>query len=168
MKMILNSCNMVDKQLALLLNILLCALVVDVSWQVLTRFVLTQPSSVTEELARFLLIWIGLLGAVHAYRQGMHLGIDLLTNKMSPKNHRIANYFIHTCCIVFAIAVLIIGGGNLMLLTWELKQSSASMGIPMAVVYAVLPLSGGLMLLYGVEFLLRKAPDTHADSNALC
>lgn len=154
MKHYFYTCALFDRQLARVLNLLLCALVIDVSWQVVTRFVLTQPSSITEELARFLLIWIGLFGAVHAYRHRMHLGIDLLTEKMTPKAHRLAGYFVHTCCAIFAIAILMVGGGNLMLLTWELNQHSASMGIPIALVYAVLPLSGGLMLLYSMEFMV--------------
>ncbi|NIX00358.1 MAG: TRAP transporter small permease subunit, partial [Phycisphaerae bacterium] len=51
-------------------------LVIDVTWQVITRFVLKNPSSWTEELATYLLIWVGLLGAAVALHRGAHLGID--------------------------------------------------------------------------------------------
>ena len=60
------------------------AIVTVVCWQVFSRFILRAPSSYTEELARFLLIWIGVLGASYAYRTKAHLGLDLFYQKMIP------------------------------------------------------------------------------------
>src|SRR5690606_39469394 len=78
-----------DRVLALILMVLMATIVVDVTWQVLSRFILGNPSSVTEEIARFLLIWIGLLGAAYAFRTHSHLGLDLFTAKMAPaRRHR--------------------------------------------------------------------------------
>ena len=57
-----------DSVLAFILMILMATIVIDVTWQVLSRFIVGNPSSVTEEIARFLLIWIGLLGAAYAFR----------------------------------------------------------------------------------------------------
>ena len=53
-----------------------------------------------------------------------------------------------------AIAVLIVGGMNLVLLTLELNQLSSSLGLPMGLIYLCLPLSGFLIVLYTVEMLL--------------
>ena len=69
--------------LAKILIVLMAAIVVDVTWQIFTRFILQDPSSFTEELAGFLLIWIGLLGASYALYTKAHLGIDVLTQKIS-------------------------------------------------------------------------------------
>jgi len=107
------SCRALDTTFGHLLSGLLVFLVVDVSWQVLTRFLLSQPSSVTEELAHFLLIWIGLLGAVHAYRARMHLGIDLFTRKLSLPRQENLHRVVHLACALFAVSIFIIGGGNL-------------------------------------------------------
>ena len=54
--------NTIDKILEWTLVVSMSLLVVDVLWQVFSRFILQNPSSFTEELARFLLIWVGLLG----------------------------------------------------------------------------------------------------------
>lgn len=143
----------IDNTLRVVLNFLLVFLVLDVCWQVLTRFVLPEPSSYTEEIARFLLIWIGLLGAAHAYRQSMHLGIDFFVGKLAPatqKNTRIAVLFF---CAIFAVAVFLIGGTNLVMITLQLQQKSAALGIKMGYVYTVLPITGGLILLYTFELL---------------
>ena len=55
--------KIIDKGLELSLIFLMAFLVVDVLWQVLSRYILVSPSSVTDELAGYLLIWVGLLGA---------------------------------------------------------------------------------------------------------
>jgi len=141
----------IDLYLQKILVSLLVLLVVDVSWQVLTRFILPQPSSFTEEVARFLLIWLSLLGASYAYRQNLHLGFDLFI-KYLPLN--VSTWVERINCLliaIFAIAILIIGGTNLVILTWILEQNSPVLNIPMAVVYLVLPLSGILFLLFSIE-----------------
>jgi len=134
---------------------LMAFLVIDVTWQVITRYVFSSPSSFTEEIARYLLIWIGLLGAAIAYRRNMHLSSDLLLQKVEPTTVPKIQVIIHGVIFVFALLVLIIGGSNLVALTWELNQVSASLGIKLAYVYMVIPASGVLMCLYAIDFILR-------------
>ena len=71
----------INKAVGYFLSFLLTIMVLDVIWQVFTRFVLKHPSSYTEELAGFLLIWIGLLGAGYAFYIRAHLGIDILKQR---------------------------------------------------------------------------------------
>lgn len=138
-----------------LLALLMLALVASVAWQVLSRYLLAVPAPWTEELARFLLIWIGLLGAAYAYRTGSHIGFDLLSNRLgAPVSRLRVMRLTHAVCLLFAVLVLVIGGGALMLLTWELRQYSAAMGVPVALVYAALPLSGLLIAGFATEKIL--------------
>jgi len=51
---------------------------------------------------------------------------------------------------VFAVAVLVIGGVSLVALTWELRQYSAVLGLPIAFVYSVIPIAGVLICLYAL------------------
>ena len=46
--------------------------------------------------------------------------------------------------------LLVIGGGNLVVLTWELKQYSAVLGLPIAFVYSVIPITGILICFYAL------------------
>ncbi|HCS2988569.1 TPA: TRAP transporter small permease subunit, partial [Shigella flexneri] len=55
----------VDRVIATFSVAVMLALVVCVVWQVFSRYVLNQPSTLTDELARFLMIWVGLLGAAY-------------------------------------------------------------------------------------------------------
>ena len=75
----------IDKGLELLLIGLMALLVVDVLWQVLSRYVLASPSSFTDEVAGFLLIWVGLMGAAYVSGREEHLAIDLLLRQASEQ-----------------------------------------------------------------------------------
>ena len=149
---------MLGKVLRLALALLMTAMVASVVWQVLSRYLFVVPAAWTEELARFLLIWIGMLGAAYAYRQGSHLGIDLLANKLGDSGKQKLHSVVHIVCLLFAVSVLVIGGGLLVSMTWELRQYSAAMGLPIAVVYSVIPTSGILICLIAAEAIIHGKP----------
>lgn len=159
------SMAMIDRGLQYLLILLMGVMVVNVLWQVATRFLLGDPSSYTEEIARFLLIWIGMLGGCHAYRVGAHLGLDILSNHLHGSARWHLQWIISGAVIVFAATVLIYGGGTLVLLTHELHQTSASLEISMSVIYSVIPLAGVLLCCFGVDELLTGPNiQQHADT----
>jgi len=145
----------IEKALAIVLGSLLALMVLDVTWQILTRFLPMQPSSYTEELARYLLVWIGLLGGAYAYRKRSHLGIDLLTNALHGAKRRALQIFVVLVCFAFAASAMVYGGTKLMLLTFELEQYSAALNIPMGYVYSVLPLSGLLICVFSIDHLIE-------------
>jgi len=142
--------KILDAVLSRALILLMVCLVGAVLWQVISRYVFASPSSWTEELARFLLIWISLLGASYAFRSGMHLALDVLPRKLEGMSAVWLKNFTIVLVVVFSVSVLIIGGGSLVQLTWELKQYSAVMGLPMAYVYSVIPVSGLLICFYAI------------------
>jgi TRAP-type C4-dicarboxylate transport system permease small subunit len=72
----------VDTLLGTLVTVFMGILVLNVLWQVISRFILGHPSSFTDELAGYLLIWVGLLGAAYATGQKQHLAIDLISKKL--------------------------------------------------------------------------------------
>lgn len=145
-----------DRLVRLLMVTCMALMVVVVTWQVLSRYVLGDPSAWTEEVARMLLIWLGLLGGVYAYRERAHLGLDLLRQKVGPAGEKRLDAITDISCGLFALAVLVVGGGALVQLTWELEQTTAALGIPMAWVYTVLPISGLLIFYYSVVSLLSS------------
>ena len=149
--------RVVDAALRFLLVAAVAMLVVSVAWQVFSRYLLTDPSPWTEELARFLLIWVGMLGASYAFREKAHLGLELLPEKLTGKPAgRLLKGFTLFVVALFAVTVLILGGGNLVALTWELKQYSAVLELPISWVYTVIPLTGVLILFYCVVQALEK------------
>jgi len=145
--------------LSRLLILLLALITVDVLWGVFTRYALGHQAGWTEELARFLLIWIGLLGAAYASGGRLHLSIDLLEHRLERRSRRRLRVFIAGCVLVFALAVLVVGGGRLVYLTHILGQRSPALNLPMAGVYLALPLSGLLIAAYQLHHLRRPGAE---------
>ena len=145
------------------LVVLMVALVSAVSWQVISRYIFSSPSSWTEEVARFLLIWIGVLGAAYAFRTGVHLGLDVLPKKLTGAPAQVLKMFTLLMVLIFAVGVLVIGGFSLVSLTWELKQYSAVLGLPIALVYSVIPVAGVLICLYAVAAAMDDEIESLAD-----
>lgn len=130
---------------------LLSTLSVVVLWQVLSRYILASPSSVSEELARILLMWLGLLGAGYAHLDSHHIAIQLFP-KVAPEHRTNVSLAV---CQVFA-TVLLVGGVQLCGVTFQLHQTTPILGWPQGLVYLVLPLSG-VLLTIGNLFHLRES-----------
>jgi len=142
--------SILDAFIEKLLMLLMLCIVLSVTWQVLSRYLLQSPSSVSEEIARFLLIWISLIGAVYCYRTKAHLGLNILTNKMLAKQQKIAAIFSHLMVFVFSGLVLVLGGVHLVELSFQPIQISPALGLPMGFIYSVLPISGLLLCFYSM------------------
>lgn len=143
--------KIIDKGLEYVLIFLLSFLVIDVLWQVTSRYILTSPSSVTDELAGFLLIWVGVLGAAYVFGCNQHLAIDLLLQRVSPASRCPLQLFIFGVVFLFAVFVLIGGGSWLVYTRFYLSVTSASLQVNLGYVYSVLPLSGVLTAYYAID-----------------
>lgn len=145
-----------DKILGTFLVLLLVLMVLAVLWQIFSRYLMNSPSSFTEELARFLFIWIGILGAAYASGQQSHLAIDILPPKLDPLNRRRLRIGINLLIILFSLTVLVIGGGNLVYVNHLLGQSSAALNVPLSWVYVIVPLSGILVIFYKAHEIVHS------------
>ena len=135
---------------------LMVLMVIDVVWQVFTRFILRYPSSITEELASFLLIWVGLLGSAYALHEKAHLGIDLITNRLNIKNKLYSQILTYSIVMVVAFTVFVIGGIRIVYITLKLDQISPALQIKMGYIYSVIPISGMLMVFYALGWLYHS------------
>lgn len=143
----------VDRVIAAFSVIVMIALVMCVVWQVFSRYVLNQPSTLTDELARFLMIWVGLLGAAYTVGAQRHLSIDLLFMSINKRKQALLSLFINLLIFSFAGSVIVTGGIKLINKTLATVQVSAAMQIPMGYVYIILPLSGAVMMFYALWFI---------------
>ncbi|RLD10014.1 MAG: TRAP transporter small permease [Chlamydiae bacterium] len=148
----------IDKLLEYVLITIMSILVIDVLWQVLSRYVLASPSSFTDELAGFLLIWVGLLGAAYVAGKHGHLSIDLLVRHSKPKTQKKLLIAINVFVALFALLVMIIGGSWLVITRFMFNVKSAALHLPLGYVYIVLPLGGIIILFYSIYFIIK--PDT--------
>lgn len=143
--------KIIDRTLEMFLIFLMAFLVLDVLWQVMSRYIFISPSSVTDELASYLLIWVGLMGAAYMSGCDGHLAIDLLVQRARPSRKKWLRLFIFMVVFLFAVSVLIVGGSWLVYTRLHLGVTSASLEINLGYVYLALPLSGALTAYYAVD-----------------
>jgi TRAP-type C4-dicarboxylate transport system permease small subunit len=152
------------------LIIAMAALVLDVLWGVFSRMlarwgVMESQSSWTEELARYLMIWVGLLGACLAFEKYAHLGVDYFVGLFDATARKILKLAALAVVLTFAIGALLIGGWQLVTRTLELGQMTPTLGIPKGWIYLVVPISGLFTALFTMaqmlEVLREKSDTTH-------
>ncbi len=142
--------NKVNRFLELFLMTIFALLVLDVLFQVLSRYILGGSFSWTEEFARFALIWMTILGAAYLNAKNEHLSMDFLYQKFSKPNKRKASLLVEVFIFLFALMVMVIGGINLVYTTLHLEQLSGTLRIPLGYIYAILPFSGLLIMCYSI------------------
>ncbi len=146
----------INRFLEVVLITLMSVLVLDVLWQVFSRYVMNSPSSFTDEMAGFLLIWVGLLGAAYVSGKKEHLAIDILLQKSTVAKRRKLNILIDVLIIAFSAFVLIIGGIWLVYTRFALDVKSAALNIELGYVYLILPISGFLIIYYSFDSILKN------------
>lgn len=123
--------------------------------QVFARYVLSAPPIWTEELTRYIFVWLSWFSAAVVFRQGQHVTIEAITSFLSE-----------TVKFWHDVLIRIVSCGILLFLCkfgWEVtiytRSSSAALGIPMTYVYASAAVGSFIMLLFaildGIDSLIR-------------
>ena len=125
----------------------------------------TGQASWTEELARFLLIWVALLGGAVAFGTKGHLGVDYFVGKFHPEARKLMAVVAHLMVLFFACSIFLYGGWRVVSDTLAMGQTTSALPLKMGHVYLALPIAGVFMVLYTienlVETLVTPASDLH-------
>lgn len=145
----------VSRAMEIFLVVLFVLLFFDVLLQVFSRYFLNASFSFTEELARFSLIWLSILGATYLNAKREHLSMDFLYRKFSIENKKKLSILIEVFILLFALAVMVVGGFNLVYITLHLEQLSGTLRIPLGYIYVILPISGLLIMCFSVYHISK-------------
>ena len=119
-----------------------------VFWQVITRYLLNNPSAWSEELASYAFAWTTMFGAAYVFGKREHMSIPVLVERFSKKNQKILAIISECLVLLFAVVILIYGGIEITLLT--MGQLSSSLPVAMGYVYMVIPISGVFVVIYNI------------------
>ncbi|MEN1759706.1 TRAP transporter small permease [Anoxynatronum sibiricum] len=145
--------KIVDSMVEKFCIFLYAGLVVLVTWQVFTRFVLNDPSVISEELAKVCFVWLVLFGAAYVFGERGHMAIEFIRDKFPVKLKLSLSIFIELVILGFSMAILVIGGYKVTMMT--MGQSSAALRVPVGYIYAALPLSGSLIVFYTLNNIVN-------------
>lgn len=150
-----------DTALGWVIALIFAVIVCGIAWQVVSRYVLQAPSTVTSEFARLMFMWLALIGGAYTFGQARHLAIDILPMVLPRRARQILNVLVLALVAGFAIFVMIRGGWSLTDRTLASGQITPTLRLPMGYIYAAIPFSGAIILFYCCHFLLRlwRDPD---------
>ncbi|OHO31031.1 hypothetical protein HMPREF2736_02800 [Corynebacterium sp. HMSC036E10] len=122
--------------------------------QVFARFILGSSITWSEELARYLFIWLIFLMLGSVTLHGEQIAVDAFVNRLSGGARTVAGIFIIAICTVINV-VLLVKGIELTYAQYDLQQQSAAMRLPMWLVYAALPVGMLIMVLRSIQLGVR-------------
>ena len=132
--------------LQVLLTLLMGLLMVPVTMQIFSRYIGLIPRYIwTEEIARFFFIWIILIGAMIAVRDGSHFAVDLLPHPKTKRGEAVARIFVDFIMSLVALIFIVWGWP---LVQFGLLQSSEIAELPMITIYIAWPLTGVTWILF--------------------
>lgn len=137
--------------------LLMAVMVSAILLQVFCRFVLGNPLSWSEELARYVFVWITFLGAAVAYRHGAHIIVETIV-VLLPRRAQVMLAWLVDALMVIALLVLLVQGAKIAQV--NANVDATMLQIPMSWVYAAVPTSAVVMLAYQVERTVRRIRGT--------
>jgi TRAP-type C4-dicarboxylate transport system permease small subunit len=130
------------------------AMTLTILIQIFFRFVIYRPVPWSEELARYLMVWMGMLGSVIALRKGRHIGVTSLVDRLDGWRRATVRRLVACTIIVF---LGIIGWQGLNLAIFNASQLSAAMEISMTIPYAAIPVGAAMMIIELVAGIFKTA-----------
>jgi len=125
-----------------------------VGGEVILRLVFGVSFGGTSEIARFAFVWLTFLGSTCAFRQRCHLSINLLADLLTPRWAKVLDTLL---CLLILIACyyLLVHGLAQTQRNWT--QTSPTLGVRMGLIYAAIPVSAALIIVYAISDLFRQS-----------
>ena len=126
---------------------------------VVSRYIFNHSIIWAEEVSQYLMVWVAFLGAGLALRQGRHVAIEILQDRLPSTARRMTRHLVALLLIVF-MGVLIVLGFQFARFAWD--QETPVLNIPLGIPYMAVPI-GALLLLIHLFFLYRAYIDGRYD-----
>ncbi len=147
--------NTLNKVIEVICITLLAFMVVLGTWQIITRYVLNNPSTVSEDLLIYSFVWMSLLGSAYVFGKKDHMTMVFFRQKLESKSTKAKitlSVMTELLIMIFSALVLVFGGTQISMLA--MGQVSPALGISMGYIYLALPLSGVITIIYNVLNLI--------------
>ncbi|AOY77646.1 TRAP transporter small permease [Clostridium formicaceticum] len=138
----------VDKIIELICITFVGAMTALVTWQVVTRYFFKNPSVITEQLSKYMFVWLVLLASSYVFGKREHMSIVFIKEKFTGSTGLVVDIIIELIIIAFALGILVLGGYKNVLLT--MTQQDSVLPIKIGVLYGMLPVCGVLTTFYSL------------------
>lgn len=151
---------LIERGLDAALALMLLVLVATICYQIFGRYVLGDAPRWSEELARFLVVWVTLIGSAAVLRQNGHITVSVLLDALPPRPKAVL-LAVRDLAVLAAVYVLVVNGFSFAVMFG--RQLSPAFEVPMTVPYSALPIGGGLIGLMVVLARLTRSPYARGD-----
>lgn len=145
--------NIVDSICKIVALLLFTVMTVSAFLQVVFRFVLSNPLSWSEELCRYCMVWMTLIGICLAIKAKAHICVDLIKEVLPAKIIYVVDKFNTVLTIIFGYVMINYG---MQMSVTNFTQTSPGLHLPMGLVYTVIPISGVLVIFFSIFQLLKN------------
>jgi TRAP-type C4-dicarboxylate transport system permease small subunit len=148
-----------QKNINLVLGVIMMIMVIGALWQVFSRYVIGQPNTVTDELLRYLLIWSVMIGSVAGFITGDHMALTLLTGRFKTRPRLLYSIKAAIDALLAALFAGVLLPGGLRLMMNGMQQLSPILQVPMGYIYVIIPLMAtavGLIKLRHLAYDIKK------------
>ena len=150
-----NLSDRINRKVEFILFALGFLMAVTVALQVFFRYVLNHSLFWSEELARYLLVWLTFLGASAAYYRKVHPGIDFLYDRLPASIQKAALLAVHLASLSL-FGVMVFYGCQFSY--FVRSQISPALYLPKWIVFGIIPVSGLILIIHGTVFLKSQFP----------
>ena len=102
--------KILDNVMRFLMAVAMFALLAGGTWQIFTRWILRNPSTVTDEFLRYVLIWASMIGSAYCFYKDKHLALDLVKGRAKGAFNVFLSVFIEAAIVFFVGYVFVYGG----------------------------------------------------------
>jgi TRAP-type C4-dicarboxylate transport system permease small subunit len=124
-----------------------------VALQVFCRYILNHSLFWSEELARYLLVWLTFLGATAAYYRRIHPGIDILTLQLNQNFRKLCRIVVHLVSLTLFVVMIYHG---IEFAYFIRGQISPALAIPKWIIFIIIPICGAIFLLHCFTFVVAE------------
>ncbi len=128
-----------------------------ITWAVVMRYAFNRAPVWADEVVGFMLVGIVMLAAAQCLRRGEHIGVDLLTARLSPRGKAWAQAWASLSVVVVSVILIVNGWQSAMFARKLGILTEGNLEIPVFWLQLFLPLGGVMMLLVALEALARQA-----------
>ena len=118
------------------------------SYQIVTRYFFNKPSTVSEELLTYSFTWMALLASAYVFGKRDHMRMGFLADQLTGAPRKYLEIGIDLLSFLLAAVVMVYGGIAITKLT--MIQKTASLQVPMAYIYVIVPVTGALIMIFSL------------------
>ena len=144
--------KLIVKALFYACGILMFSMLAIITAQVLSRYIFSSPLTWSEELGRYIFVWMSFLGMAVGVKQGSHVALDILVKKLTGISQKVLMLLNNALILFFGICLSVSG---FQLFEIGMKQKSPTLQLPMQYVYIVIPISGIILVYFVISETIK-------------